>query len=153
MRHRRGFRAARWVRGRLQDRRGVAALEFAVIASLMVVLMLGTYDFGNAAQQEIALQEAVRSGGAYAQSYPTDPTGMQNAVVAALPPGWKLSNSGGVPVISCTCNGATVTCTNPGSCTPPFLVSITATMAYQALTPLFANALPNLTAAYVTRIQ
>jgi Flp pilus assembly protein TadG len=139
---------------RLQhDRRGVAALEFSIIGLLMVTFMLAAYDLGNAAQQQVALQQAVRTGGQYALSYPTNPTGVRTAVLRALPASWTLSDPGGVPSVTCTCAGATVSCSSPGNCTPPFLVTITATMPYQALTPLFAAAIPFNRATYVTRIQ
>jgi Flp pilus assembly protein TadG len=135
----------------MRDQRGVSALEFSIIATFMVTLMLGAFDFGNAAQQQIALQEAVRTGGEFARFFPTNQTGIQNAVLNALPSGWTVT--GGVPSVSCTCSGATVTCTNPGTCAPPFLITITASRAYTALTPVFAAAIPSNTATYVTRIQ
>ena len=40
-----------------RDRCGVSAIEFAIIGSLLATLMLGAYDLGNAAQQEIQLQD------------------------------------------------------------------------------------------------
>src|SRR5690242_2611612 len=85
------------------DQDGVSALEFSIIATFMIALMFGAFDIGNAAQQQIALQEAVRSGGEFARFFPTNQTGIQNAVLNALPGGWTIT--GGNPTVSCTCNG------------------------------------------------
>jgi Flp pilus assembly protein TadG len=151
--------------GRLRhDRRGVSAIEFAAIAPIMVIAMLGAYDLGNAAQQQIDLQEAVRSGGAYAMGHPTDVAGIQTIVANSLPSGWTLTNPGGVAAVACSCldpssgnvtNLTGCTTTNFDTCASGsgLLVSVTATMAYTALTPLLAQAIPNNTAAYVTRFQ
>lgn len=143
-----------------RDRRGVSAVEFAIVAPMMVILMLGAYDLGNAAQQQIALQEAVRAGGEYAQYFPTNPAGIQTAILNALPSGWVLTNPGGSPVVSCSCTGTngteTFDCSTPPSdcsTSSPMLVSITATMAYSAIDPVFAAALPNTTATYVVRFR
>ena len=147
-----------------RDGRGVSALEFAAIAPIMLMLMLGAYDLGNAAQQQIDLQEAVRSGGAYAMNHSTDVSGIQNVVSNSLPSGWTLTNPGGVAAVACSClNTSTGAVTNLAGCTTTnfdtcasgsgLLVSVTATMAYTALTPLLANAIPNNSATYVTRFQ
>lgn len=145
-----------------RDRRGVAALEFSVIALFMVTLMLAAYDLGNAAQEQIQLQQAVRAGGQYAMSFPTDTAGIQSAVTNALPNGWNLSSA---PAIACYClNPGTGGTSALGSCSATSLqtctganigkmVSITATMPYTSLTVLFANAIPNNTATYVARFQ
>jgi Flp pilus assembly protein TadG len=139
-----------------RNRRGVSAIEFAIIASILVTLMFGAYDLGNAAQQQIALQEAVRTGGQYALHFPTNPAAVQSAVTSALPAGWALSNPGGVPVVTCSCGkaGTYNDCSAPpANCTAPMLVTINAQMAYTALTPVGAALPANLTATYVTRFQ
>ena len=142
-----------------RDRRGVSAIEFALIAPAMVALMFGAYDFGNAAQQQIQLQAAVRAGGAYAISRPTDGPGIQAAVTGALPNGWALSSA---PSVTCSSmDPATGALTVLPSCLPAGLanapansgkaISITATMAY---TPLFFSAISTSTSAtYVVRFQ
>ena len=138
------------------DQSGVSAIEFAIIGSCTIALISGAYDLGNAAQQQIALQEAVRTGGQYAVHFPTNPSAIQSAVKSALPTGWNLSTSNGNPVVTCSCGvaGAYDDCANPPStCTSPMLVTITAQMAYTALTPIGAVLPSNLTATYVTRFQ
>jgi Flp pilus assembly protein TadG len=143
------------LRNCLIDRRGVSAIEFAIIAPVMLTLMLHVYDLGNAAQQQITLQEAVRAGGQYALHYPptstTAVTAVQTAVTGALPAGWSLSNAAS---ITCSCSAISYSCTSlPSPCTSPFVVAITATKSYTALEPTVAAAIPNLTATYVTRIR
>lgn len=138
------------------DRRGVSAIEFAMVAPVAVTAMLAAFDLGNAAQQQIALQEAVRTGGQYAVNFPTNPSAVQTAVVSALPSGWALSNPGGVPVVTCSCGtyGNYSDCSSPPStCTSPMTVTITATKSYSALEPWVTAAIPSLTASYVTRFQ
>ena len=63
-------------------------MEFALIAPILVVAAFATFDLGNAAQQQIELQEAVRAGAVYASSFPTDPTGIAAAVKNAVPASW-----------------------------------------------------------------
>ena len=150
--------------GRIRrDRRGVAALEFAAVTPIIVTLMLGAYDLGNAALRQINLQEAVRAGGAYALNHPTDVTGIQTIVTNSLPTGWTLTNSGGVAAVACSCLNPTAgtttglggcTTANFDTCTAPnngIVISITATMAYTTLTPFLAAAIPNNSGTYVTR--
>ena len=159
---------SRWINRTLTqisgDRRGVAAIEFAAIGSLTVILMLGAFDFGNAAQQQIQLQEAARSGGAYAMNHATDVSGIQTIVANALPSGWTLTNPGGVATVACSCldpsSGNVTSLTGCSSANfdtcasgSGIIVSITATMAYTSVDPLFAAAIPQLSATYVTRFQ
>ena len=143
------------LRSWLIDRRGVSAIEFAIIAPVALMLMLGAYDLGNAAQQQIALQEAVRTGGQYVLRTPptssTALTAVQTAVTGALPSGWTLSSA---PSVGCSCNGVSYSCTSlPSPCGSPFLVTIAATKSYSALEPWVTAAIPNLSATYVTRIR
>jgi Flp pilus assembly protein TadG len=139
-----------------RDQRGVSAIEFAIIAPIAATVMLAAFDLGNAAQQQIALREAVRTGGQYAIHFPTNPSDIQAAVTSALPSGWTLSNPGGVPVVTCQCGtyGTYNDCSAPpATCTDPMLLTITATMAYAALEPWVTTAIPNLSASYVVRFH
>lgn len=142
-----------WVLRFYQDRHGIAAVEFALVAPILVILMLGTYDLGNAAQQQIALQAAVQVGGAYAVHLPDDPTGVQAAVTAALPAGMTLINPGGVAAVACSCSGVTgtfVCSAQPSACTAPMTLRITADIPYTTLTTLFSGIITN-EASYVVR--
>jgi Flp pilus assembly protein TadG len=54
------------IRGRsVSGRRAVAAVEFAIVLPLLVLLALGCVDFGRFLYQYIALTNAVQAGGFY----------------------------------------------------------------------------------------
>ncbi len=145
-----------------RDRRGVAALEMSVIGMMMVSLMLAAYVLGNAAQQEVALQQAVRTAGEYAITNPSDVTGMQNVVVGALPAGWHLSST---PAVACYCLDTTTgstsalngcDATSQATCmgnTPGVLVSISATLPIQFMSGLSSTLLSSTTATYAVRVH
>lgn len=90
-----------WRRCALRDKRGISTIEFALILPILLTTMLFTYDLGNLAQQKIWLTESVRAGGAYASIFPTDSTGITNAVTNALV-GWN-DTTVAAPVTSCAC--------------------------------------------------
>lgn len=130
--------------------RGIAAAEFAVIAPVMIMLLLGVYDFGNTIQQQLALQTAVYAGAMYGLQNPSNPTGVENAVTAALPSGWTLSSG---PTVTCSCAGTAATCSSlPTSCTPG-LLTVTATLPFHTIGSMFASLIPNNTTTYVVRFQ
>lgn len=135
-----------------RDRRGVAALEFAVIGGIMVTLALGAFDFGNAAQQQIALQQALRSGGEYARDFPAASASTIQAVVSSAASTARLALRA-TPTVACSCNGTGYTCGSPpSSCPSPVTVSIGAAASPLSIGPL-AALIPNITANYVVRIQ
>jgi Flp pilus assembly protein TadG len=137
----------------VRDRRGTAALEFMLIALALFTLLLAVAGFGDITQRQIALQEAVRAGGEYARSFPTDQTGIQNAVTQALPSGWTLS---GTPAVTCSCSGAPTLCSGIATgttCNSPFLVVVSASMPASAIrTPFWSGSFNN-SASYEVRIQ
>src|SRR6185312_1069825 len=104
---------------------------------------------------QISLHEAVRAGGAYALNHPTEMGKIQDIVKNSLPTDWTLINTGGVAAIACSCLDPTrgsvtglSSCTdgNFASCTTPksgILISITASMAYTPINPVFAAIIPN----------
>jgi Flp pilus assembly protein TadG len=137
----------------LRDQRGVAAFEFILIGFVLITVLFAAAGFGNVAQQQIAIQTAVRAGGEYARFFPTDSTGIENAVTNALPSGLTLS---GTPTVTCSCAGAATDCSaiaTGTTCTAPFLVNISASMASSSIiTPLWSGSFNN-SASYEVRIQ
>jgi Flp pilus assembly protein TadG len=109
------------VRALRSNRSGVAAAEFALIAPVMLILLLGVYDIGNAIQQRLQLEQAVRAGAQYALSWPDQISGIKAAITAALPSSWNATvdanycHSGTSPASSpaspscpaATCSGST----------------------------------------------
>lgn len=138
----------------LRDRRGAATLEFMLIASALFTLLFAVAGFGDVTQRQIAMQSAVRAGGEYARFFPTDPTGIQNAVTNALPSGWTLNPA--TPTVTCTCAGTTTSCTAIGTgttCSAPFLVRISASMPASAITAIYWSGSFSNDTSHVVRIQ
>jgi Flp pilus assembly protein TadG len=65
-------------------RRGVAAVEFAMIAPILIMLFGGAVDLGRGIERGIRLETAARAGAQYAILKPNDQTGILNAVVTSL---------------------------------------------------------------------
>ncbi len=147
------------------NRTGVAAAEFALIAPVMVTLLLGVYDIGNAIQQRLQLEQAVRAGGQYALSWPDELTSsergvnsIQQAVAAALPSSWTnatvnasychSSGDGTTPTPIQTSPSCPATC-GPGTTTETY-VTICAT---NPSTPFYVSVVAGNSATYVIRVQ
>ncbi|MFC0408551.1 TadE/TadG family type IV pilus assembly protein [Roseomonas elaeocarpi] len=129
-------------------RRGIAAVEFALVAPVMILLLLGGFDLANAFAQSMRLQSAAQAGAQYAAAYPTADSDIVAAVRANLA-GWSNVTVNN-PVRSCVCdNGGTVNCSG-GSCAsgtalPVLYLTITATRPFTASSPLTARLFPSLT--------
>ena len=94
-----------------RDRRGVAAVEFALLASVLLLFVVGIVDIGTAIQQRMALEQAARAAGQYAVSFPNQTDGITRAVTMALPPGWTDVRMPSPPsVCFCGGNGAGASC-------------------------------------------
>ena len=74
-----------------RDCTGVAAVEFAVVAPVLITLLGAAVDLGTAVDRSIRLENAARTGAQYATRKPGDATGAQTAAMAALTavPGWS----------------------------------------------------------------
>ncbi|MFC4167051.1 TadE/TadG family type IV pilus assembly protein [Teichococcus aestuarii] len=124
-------------------RRGVSLTEFALIAPVLCLLVMGSFDVGNAIQQSLQLEAAARAGAQYAFSRPADSVGITAAIRANLP-GWS-DISVPDPAMACRCDdGATVSC-HGGVCatgTPATYLSIRVSRPFSASTPLAAAVLP-----------
>ena len=80
-------------RGRVRQplRRGLAAVEFAIVLPLLITILLGATDFGRFSHSAIAVSNAARSGAAYASMNPWNistqtawTTGIRQAVTDEL---------------------------------------------------------------------
>lgn len=132
----------------IKDRRGTATFEFVLVAPLIVMIVFAAFGFGNVAQQQIALQSAVKVGGEYARFYPADTNGIQNATKAALPSSMSLNS--GSPTVTSACATGTLA---GGNCTPPIFVTISATMPSTTITlPFWTGTFAN-AATYEIRVQ
>lgn len=98
-------------RGRVHRDRGAAAVEFAIVAPLLLVILLGLVDFGRLFFVQVSLAGASREG---ARAVSVGRPGPQvNALVQASSPGVaRISSLGDVAVLSvqqqaCPANGTT----------------------------------------------
>ncbi len=101
-----------------RGQRGVAALEFALLACVLVPMILSVFDLGTAIYQTLVLRQAVRVGALYALYY-DNPAGIESTIEASMPSGWtnaSVYGSGWAPTTSCVCMSATGTATASGTC-------------------------------------
>ena len=129
-----------------QDRRGVAALEFALIAPVLMVIFGGVTDLGLSMAAQSQLNQGVANGAQYAFKVGATVTAtqvqtmVQSAAglsgVTAVVTGPALHCVGGSPA-TLTAGTSGVACsdgTQPGT-----YISITATYTYQQLLPLLST--------------
>lgn len=114
------------------DRRGIAAVEFGLIAPVLVLVLLSVADLGNALQQSQRLTAAARAGALYAASFPTDAAGVQ-ATVQGMLPGWQDVTVPS-PAISCECPGSgAVDCAAACAAGLQRFISVSASRPFAAL--------------------
>jgi Flp pilus assembly protein TadG len=140
--------AARPRAAALRDRKGVSTLEFGLVAPVLILVLLGVFDLGNALQQSIRLESAARAGAQYAFAYPGDEAGIAAAVRANLT-GWsnvvvqrpvrvcKCADGTGVDCSTGTCDG--------GATLPITYISVTVTRPFVGISPLTASIFSSLT--------
>lgn len=146
----------------LTDRSGVAALEFALVAGLLITLLLATFDIGIIVLQYAELNTALRAGGQYAIAFPSDSNGIQNAVTNALPASLQSSVT---TQVGCECltNGSPSACgaVKSGACnacpsgTTQRFIHILSNVSTSTwlTTPLAITKLAAPSACYVARVQ
>lgn len=97
---------------RRADSRGIAAVEFAIIAPVVLLLLAGATDLGRAVESSIRLENAARAGAQFALRAPNDTAGIRAAAEAGAGPGATVT----VTRPPCQCptatgaNGAVVDC-------------------------------------------
>lgn len=138
------------------DRRGVAALEAALVAALVLVpLFLIAFDLGTWVWQQMQMRAALSAGGVYALSFPTQFDGICNAIDAAAPPNWtSATKTVTLKAPSCPVNAPRPTDTScSASCAESGQgVYVSLTME-NPFTPVYFVPLSNISASYVTRVQ
>lgn len=103
---------------RLLGERGAAAVEFALVAPVLILLLLGIFEFGRAFHTQTALSAAAREGARYMAIH-DDASGATEVTIAAAP---SLPLTAGAVTVS------------PGSCTPESTVTVTASLNHTWLT-------------------
>ncbi len=107
--------------------RGQAMVEFAIIATLAIMLLLIGIQLAVIGQADLAVGQLAYFGARYAAVNYTEPTGN---VVSTM-----INNAS--PTISkyLTASNITISCSNPSDCTPPrqsMSQSVTVTINYDA---------------------
>jgi Flp pilus assembly protein TadG len=114
------------VRRRRGDTRGAAAIEFALVLPIVLLLVCGIVDFGRMLDLQIKLSGAAREGARWVALGQGDPT-------------TRVRTAVGDPAIAASVGVSYSTCPSP----PPTGASsvnttVTATRAYALITPLNA---------------
>ncbi|WP_376089128.1 TadE/TadG family type IV pilus assembly protein [Roseomonas sp. CCTCC AB2023176] len=116
---------------RFSDQRGVGAMEFAVVAPVLLILMAAAHDVATAAAASMRLEAAVRIGAQRALAGPGDTDAIRDAIVTAAP---GLSTAQvSTPALACECAGAGATC---GAACPSGERRFLTLSARQTLSPL-----------------
>lgn len=111
MRDETSWRRTRWWQRLRHDRRGNAAIELALLAAPLVLMTVGTADYGFAVYQQMEVQNAAQAGAEYARKHGFSTSGITNAVAAATP---LQVTATPAPAESCGCpSGTTI---SPATC-------------------------------------
>jgi Flp pilus assembly protein TadG len=140
------------VRALLSDRRGVAAVEFALLAPVMTTLVFGMVDFGTLLYQSMEVQVAAHAGADYAIKNGWNSTAVAAAVTGATS---MTISASPVPaqVSACVVSGVLTTTTSTtcpaGSTqtTPGSYVQVNARATFTPLIPWSVFGLPTSLAA------
>lgn len=96
---------------RNSDDRGVAAVEFALVLPVLVILLLGIVEFGRVFNVQISLSNAAREG-ARTMAIENDPGVARDSAIAAAPSINPAVSAGQITVAPAPCSeGDTVTVT------------------------------------------
>lgn len=112
--------------GRHSPRRGAAVVEFAMVASLLFLLLLGIIELGRAMMVLEMLNNAARNGARIGVLQGSDNTQVTSAVTNALASGGISGTTTAIKV-----NGAT---TNVNTAVPGDAISVTVSVPYSNVT-------------------
>lgn len=131
-------RSGAGVRGWRRGTRGSVAVEMAVATPVLLVLMMGAWDFGRAMQQRARLESAANAGvmyGARSTARSVDAAGITNAVRADANDTKNALTIASSAYCACT-GGAQVACSaSCGSETPRYYVAVTVQSHFDTMFP------------------
>jgi Flp pilus assembly protein TadG len=136
----------------LSDRRGVAAVEFALLAPVVTTLLIGLVDFGQVIYQSMEVQVAAHAGADYAMLNGWNSSGVTSAVTGATS---MTINASPAPALvsACVVNGV-ITTTTDATCptgssqtTPGTYVEVYSQATFTPLIPWSIFGLPTSLAA------
>ena len=141
-----------------RDRRGSAAIEFGIIAPVLMLLLVGMIELGFAVHQSMQVQDAAEAGALYAGKYGWDPAGISAAVVNAT--GADTITASPAPVLFCGCPSASgiaeIACdaTCPAGGAAEKYVRVSASIPHSAILTSLGLPIPEtLTGHAVVRVQ
>ena len=100
-----------WWRSLWRHRRGNAAIELALLAPPLMLLAVGTVDYGLAMYNQIQVQNAAQAGAEYVLKHGYSVSGITSAVTSATP----LTVSA-TPAATLTCGCPSGTTVAPATC-------------------------------------
>ena len=139
--------------GLLRDRRGVSALELALLGPLLALMILGAVDLGGAVQQGLLLRQAVRAGALYAVQWPNDTTGITNAITAALPSPYQDAAVSTSSSCACWSSSSGIVAQPSCTCTTGTLQTYVTLSASRPYSPFLLKEIANTSASDVVRTQ
>ena len=128
---------------RLHEERGAAAVEFALVLPILVLLVMGIIEFSRAYNAKEALQYAVREGARELALH----SGTDSTVAASIP---DLVKSRAIGLNTASIN-VPVPASCPASATSGSTATVTATYSLPYNIPLFASGTWTLSATGVMR--
>lgn len=130
---------AAWIRHLRKAQTGVAAIEFAILAPLLVLLLIGIVEVGLASYEALQVQSAAEAGALYAAKNGWNSNGIETAVVNAT--GASGITATPAPQTFCGCPQAsgisTTSCsaTCPGGTSPGQYVEVDAALTHEPILP------------------
>lgn len=131
-------RLGRYIRHFIGHTNGSAALEFAVIAPMLVLAIVGTVDLGLGLHRNMQVQNAAQAGAVYASSHTFSEANISSVVTSATNSSITASP---VPAKFCGCASNSGVATNacnascPAGAIAGTYVSVNAQASYSPLLP------------------
>jgi Flp pilus assembly protein TadG len=91
---------------RYQHRRGQSLVEFALIVTVLLTMLLGMVDFALAYYSQVVIKNAVAEGGYYAIQHPGDTAGIEAAIDLELANRQFIEKVGPPAIASCVDDSA-----------------------------------------------
>jgi Flp pilus assembly protein TadG len=98
------FALARAISDFAAARRGLAAIEFAIIAPVMAMMVMCAVDLGLAINRHMQVEDAAQAGAEYAALHGFNATSISSAVTSAA--SWTGVSASPAPTEFCGCPGA-----------------------------------------------
>jgi Flp pilus assembly protein TadG len=96
---------------------GIAAVELALATPMLVLLMVGGFDFGRAIYEEYRLEAAAQAGVQYATASSANLSNSSGVIAAARADASDTANNLTITSGQCTCPTGTTLCSTGSTCT------------------------------------